>query len=617
MRFISKLARTRLLALVGGLALLVATSFAKVANPKLVPQNAVYVMSVPSTADFWSAWKGNTLYGWGQKVLEASPIGSDLDTLRKLIKNIEGELKFGLDGDTLSKVIAGVDVFILGNPSEGTMSGGLIAKVSDKEKFTRLMTFWEMAAEKAAMEESGGGEDKGTTQSENTSVQQNKDTKGGQEGSKDTPEETSSASPITTETYKSVLIKHFETAKGAKLNYALLEDRFLLASDGQVLKGMIDRAKGEAQEGGFDQAEDFEKVEKALAAKPGQLYLYTNQKALVESHKAEVGPQAALGAVMAELQPVAMGGASVRILSDRIATYTYSPFAAGSENSALRKLAERYPGDVPLEIIKFAPASALVTVATSSFDIYLAYDVVKQIMKALPAEGPSFDLDKQLSEADAMLGFSIRNDLFPAVGNEIGLIVGQVKMEMGIPSVEGAIVVKVRDKAKMEKVLTAVSKLIEEKLKVMTPPPSSGQSAPPAPTFKTETSKGISMRYVEIPNISAWSPGYAMLGDYLVVATTKQTIETMASVRAGEKPSLTENEVFKQMQLSTKGNAFAFVNLSNIWNTAEDIAGATAGTQNAKQILDQLRILRAVGGVGYTKDGAGVSESVILLGASE
>lgn len=616
MRFISKLARTRLLALVGGLALLVATSFAKVATPKLVPQNAVYVMSVPSTTDFWSAWKGNTLYGWGQKVFEASPIGSDLDTLRKLIKNIEAELKFGLDGDTLSKVIAGVDVFILGNPSEGKMSGGLIAKVSDKEKFNRLMTFWEMAAEKAAMEDSSG-EDKGTTQSENTSVQQNKDAKGGQEGSTDTAKETSSASPITTETYKSVLIKHFETAKGAKLNYALLDDCFLLASDGHVLKGMIDRAKGEAQEGGFDQAEDFEKVEKALATKPGQLYLYTNQKALVESQKAGVGPQAALGAVMAELQPVAMGGASVRILGDRIATYTYSPFASGSENSALRKLAERYPGEVPLEIIKFAPASALVTVAVSSFDIYLAYDVVKQLMKALPSEGASVDLDKQLSEAEAMLGFSIRNDLFPAVGNEIGLMVGQVKMELGIPSVEGAIVVKVRDKAKMEKVLTAVSKLIEEKLKQMTPPPSSAQTSPPAPTFKTETSKGVSMRYVEIPNISAWSPGYAMLGDYLVVATTKQTIETMASVRAGEKPSVTENEVFKQLQLSTKGNAFAFVNLSNIWNTVEDIAGASAGTQNAKQILDQLRILRAVGGVGYTKDGAGVSESVILLGASE
>src|SRR5690606_37102569 len=114
-------------------------------------------------------------------------------------------------------------------------------------------------------------------------------------------------------------------------------------------------------------------------------------------------------------------------------------------------LAAKNPGDKPLTVVNYIPASTILVFATSLLESGTIYNMI--------TDAAGDQVDQQLQGAELMLGFSVKNDFIPALGNEFAFALNSIKMSGSMPSVDGALIFSVRDKAKMQKVLSGLERL--------------------------------------------------------------------------------------------------------------------------------------------------------------
>ena len=572
--------------------LFAAACMAKVANPHVVPVQATYVFSVPDTGKLYNACTASPFPGIVKDILEAVGGKDQLGAVQAFLPEIEKELGFKLDAETVTKMIPALDLFMANSAESDKPVVGLVATEGDKDKFQHFLNYWEKAAIKAAAESQS--DDEASTASEKKHEF------------------------ITTSTVEGCLVKHFVAGNGMDVYYAEADSLFLVATDNNVFTSMLARAKGKKKEGGFNSASDFEKVSKAISARDGVLYMYQNNKAVFENAPRQPELQK-LYQLMHEFAAQDMAGTVIEVKKDSVRSYHYSPFAPGSENTLIRKLMERASNSSSIEIMKFAPEQVMVAGGTNAFDAFLIYDFMRDLINSLSGNSKDTDIDKQLKDLEPLLGFSVKEDLLPACGNELGLIVSSLDFSSSLPAVDLALLMKVRDKDKMQKVLTAVERQVDDKVKQMAPQGPDKDKAPNVDvSFKTAKEGDLSIRYLDIPPLPTVTPAYAFVGDYLIIASTKETVSKLAAVKNGKEKSLVGSQLLGQYQgVTPRGMSFGYVNLSAVWDSVGQIASKAADKPAMDKVLDALRKIHGVAGYAEVKDGAVVGESVLLFSSDK
>lgn len=640
--------RTRQMVIVTAALILLAWAqclCAKVANPNLVPQNTACVVSVPDMPAFWNAWKANAIYQTFLKTLDSPDIGADTEVFNRQLKMIEATLGFPLNGESVSQIIQSVDAYVLPGENAGQAVEGFIFRVKDKPKLEKLIDLVEKAAVTAAAKyeqepasekkketepekgkENQGGAD--STDAPKTGAKKATEAPAAKESApaeQPSPDNSANVQPITREVYNGVTVKTFKGSEESPETYYAMSGDFLFASNSMTeIKQLIDRAAGKqpsagkqataGKQSGAGEKEkraqviadfpDYRAIERGLEGKAGELFIMANMKQVMEFARAQPQFEMMQGMLQSELHEGSQGW-NVEFKPKNVAVHGYA-LGVKIENAEVPSK--------PLPPLSFAPATSLLVHATDLARPQRIYDLANKLSSVgMPGGNAGGSMEERLKAFETHLGFTIKDDLVPALGNQLGLFLNAVKMD-GMPVVDAALVVQIADKAKMDKVLAGTEKFVNTVWKART---TQGKNADEQDSgeMKTERYNETKIKYVEVPGQPGYSPGFAIVGDYVILATTRESIRSMLDIKAGKAASLLSSDSFKSLgsQISGAANSLVFLNFGEIWQTTSLLLSSIPGGQSAGKIIDSLKVFKVLGASTVIKDNAAVSETVMVL----
>jgi len=160
----------------------------------------------------------------------------------------------------------------------------------------------------------------------------------------------------------------------------------------------------------------------------------------------------------------------------------------------------------------------------------------------------------KIDEFETALGLSVEKDILPAFGEEIGGYIQDVQMGGLFPIPKILFFVKVANKSKAEGLL----KKLEEHPLVM---------------FQSETYNNTSVKFISIPLGQDIQPGYAFLGDYLLISTSKNLIKESSETFGNADRSLQSNSDFKEIDfgLTDKNRSVQYFKVGQVMEKAKEI----------------------------------------------
>jgi hypothetical protein len=567
---------------------------AKTANPNLIPSNSAYVVSIPDMPAFWNAWKANAIYGAYKKVMASPDVAPAMEGFNQQLKTIEGALGFPINGETISQIFQAVEIYVRPGETAGSTMTGVILNVKDRQKLDKLIDLAEKAAATAANRDETTGTD-------------TQETMGADATDAST---TGTESPISTETYQGVTLKRFESGEDKEMFYAMVGEQMLGSNERAELKALIDRTKAAgAPAQAITAAPGYTTIESKLTD-PAEVYLYINQKQALELQQMPANMDQ-IGELMRQMSAgFESSGLSLKFNPKDVTMHGFAPMTADTQSS-MAALLKRYPATKPLEIVSFAPQEILVLFATNLVDARLYFDMIANFYAAFSGQ-PASELEKTLGQAEPMLGFSVQNDLLPALGNEAAFMLNSIKMGGGLPAVDASLVFRVADKTKMNKVTAGFEKIVAARM-------AGGDDATQTPAagagFKSEKVGDMTIKYMDMPNMPGYSPAYAMSGDYLLIATSRESIRKLADLKAGKGAGLLAGEAFKALgsKITAQTNVLQFMNFTGIWDAASGFLTMMPGAQGAAKYIDMMRVLKAAGASKFSKEDGVYTEGVLLL----
>lgn len=609
MRFPAATLRRGVAALMVVIALAAVPASAKVAHPQLIPSKSAYTVSLPDVPAFWNAWKANSIYGTFKQIITSPDLAEQMDLFNKFLQRYEAKLGFKLNGESMSKIFKSVDFYLV--PTEGADKPvkGFLFDVSDKKKAQDLIDLIEKSAVSAATEPG----DEQTSEPGEPSSKETTSPSGGADGTETTSPAAGQPSPVSSEQYKGVTVKQFTGNEGQEINYAFVENLLIVTNDRAEIKAAIDRLKGGAAAETYANFEGYKKADAGLGNATGELFFYANQDQILEMQKAQMSSLnlGELSEFFQKLKPVSFSATAVQIKPKDILAHGYAPLSKSSQGQSVF---EKYPANKPLEILSYIPASTLISMAANVIDAQLYYQMLTKVLPTLTQSSDS-DIESSLKQIESQLGFSVKNDLVPALGNEAAFMVNAIKMTGGTPSADLVLVVRVADKAKMNKVLTNLEKVISAKMGKAEASDDEkdkkGASAKPA-GFKSVAAGQATVRYLDL---GSFSPGYAMDGNYLLIGSTKEAMASAIDIKMGKGNGLLASEGLKSLMppVTANANMFEYFNFTGIWDTAAMFINMVPQFQQATKIVDALRVFKTLGVSAAAKDNAIVSDMVLKL----
>jgi hypothetical protein len=560
--------------------LAVMPALAEVANPNLVPAESAYILSVPNAPALWTAWEGNGLYDAFNKVKAMPEVQEQTSDFTKEMSIIESSLGFKLDGPTLSKTFSAVDIYAQPSGTKAVDVVGIF-KVADAEKVSKLLDLAEKAAAKSA--ESDDSSTTGTTDSDKaTSAVQEVD-------------------------YNGVKIKAFKTGEdgATRFVYARTGDFLLMAGNEDSLKKAIDRSK--AATPGADTvaaSEQYKKIDAVLAKEKGEVYVYGNQALSSKMSSGDMpstlrGP---LESLMSSMQPVTYYGGSVKISPKEIFAYSYGILKDGWESS----LVGQNKGDQPLKVASYLPENTILAIATSLVD---ADSIAKFVTALASTTDEGSGLSDKVKSAEAALGFSVKNDLVPAIGNQVAFSLNNVEFGGLIPAVDATIIIGVKDKAKMAKVTGGIERLVTNMMAAK-----ATDSETSAPAFKSEEVDGQTIKYAEMQGLAGLTPGYVLTDEFLFIGSTKGALSGALKANSGGK-NLAAGAALTKLGhgLSANANMIQYVDVSKILSIAKQVTAAIPAAKNAGKYIDAINVIDASGSTSRVEEGGVVGRGVLKL----
>jgi hypothetical protein len=535
------------------------TVSARIANPELIPADATVVISVPDASELSKAASGNSLFSAintqvtpfvKERIEEAGAADK--------IKSVEKVLGFDLTPENVLGIFSSMDIYVLQGESVDEAQVGGVFAVQDSTKANQLLSLLSLSVGEAI----GGGEPK-------------------------------------KQTYKEMEITSL--GEDDALSYAKTDKLLLAASSVDELKKLIDRS-AEKPSANFASSDDFKKVSGEIGN--GQVYFYMDGAKLQQLTGGNdlSNPFAGLTTSM---QTTKLSGGLLRFEPKSIVSLSASTLASGPLSDFIRK----NPGK-DIGVTNFVSPDALLYFGTSVLDSKAIGEGIQAIAGAVPG---SDEMLSQVKEAETALGFSFANDLVPALGNELGIVVLDIDPNANpFPKVDLGLVVKVADEAKMNKVIDGIEKAAAPMLAVF----SGGD--PSSAKFGSKKLSGATVRTVPVP-VPSVSPGIAIHNGYMVIGSTDAAVTSLLEGKSGAKGLLGSSE-FKNLGplVTNNGQAVNFLNLGRIGNLAVNVlkqraTGDSEAEAMTKRVEAVVKTLGAIGNSQTVKNDLLISNAVLSL----
>lgn len=193
--------------------------------------------------------------------------------------------------------------------------------------------------------------------------------------------------------------------------------------------------------------------------------------------------------------------------------------------------------------------------------------------------------DSKIDEFETTIGLSVERDILPAFGEEIGGYIQNIQIGGLFPIPKIVFFVEIENKSKVENLL----KKLEEQPFVM---------------LQDENYGDTLIKYLALPLGQDIQPGYAFLGDYLLISTSRQLLKDSIDAFGNTSLSLQADPDFKAVDigLTDKNKSVQFLKVgqvvekvkgligwSNQWVTTRD-RKAEAFKAGSSKPLDEVKI---------------------------
>ncbi|MFC1714308.1 DUF3352 domain-containing protein [Candidatus Poribacteria bacterium] len=214
-----------------------------------------------------------------------------------------------------------------------------------------------------------------------------------------------------------------------------------------------------------------------------------------------------------------------------------------------------------LGAIAFVPEDAIGYSGTNLMDLKLIWSMAYDTLSDLPGIGEQ--VPGQLEQLEQGLGFDFEEDLLSWMGNEIGYVYNEVStVTQGSISEKLCLIIEVTDK---EKAQAGLQKLIDVGIRL-----SEGQFTTEERDYMDETIHELEDMPLPI------TPGYALVGDYLLISPSSAYIEKLIDCAAGRAEGLDANPRFQAVKnrWPEKANSMQFFDARQYLKVMMDSIGA-------------------------------------------
>lgn len=154
------------------------------------------------------------------------------------------------------------------------------------------------------------------------------------------------------------------------------------------------------------------------------------------------------------------------------------------------------------------------------------------------------------------LKINIETEVLPVLGNEAGVYLTDIDTRGMFPFPRLLFFIKIKDRAGVDELLRRAS-------------------ANPLGVIQEEEYGKVKIRYMQLPFGANMDPGYSFVGDYLLVASSRQLLKKSVDVFAQPGRSLLQEKIFKQFGLGDgdKNNSVTFMKVGDLSLRAVALAG--------------------------------------------
>lgn len=354
------------------------------------------------------------------------------------------------------------------------------------------------------------------------------------------------------------------------------------------IKAVIDMIKSTDKTGSLKSLPKFRRVTDQDSAPHSQV-LYVNAKAVVDAVDAGVIPEAfqdeAVSAgiknAMSSLDTI---GGSTRITDGMYSKYIMIP-NYNTDNEQLKEMWHAQPE--PSKSLSLAPEETILFSSTQSLNLAKAWDVWQENLIRQNADQANAIMTT-INAMETNLDLSLRNDVFPVLGSEMGYFVSDVDVQGFIPIPKLGAFFKITDTNQANRLMARIVAAINEWLAGGQPVTEEGQMLRVDATSYMDVPVNV-IRITQFP-VPGLTPSYAVIGDELVIASNSATLQDVIAVSKGKKAALRKAENFNRVNnvFTEKNNQMSFINIELAVNKLSDICRWVIDLQESAGDLGQL-----------------------------
>ena len=206
------------------------------------------------------------------------------------------------------------------------------------------------------------------------------------------------------------------------------------------------------------------------------------------------------------------------------------------------------------DTLKLVPVNAIAYNWGGCYDFEQSWGLIRQRLQDHPsmAEGV-FKLKHQIEKH---FNISIKKDVLPVFGHEVGGYLTDVDMQGNYPFPRLLVFVRIQDRSAAEHLL---DKLTEN----------------PVMALQSEEYNHVNIHYISLPMGANMDPGYGFLDDYLLIATSRQLLKRSIDAYHDSMRSIVSDDAISQFSLAAgeKFHSVTLMKTSELSRRAQDFLG--------------------------------------------
>lgn len=208
------------------------------------------------------------------------------------------------------------------------------------------------------------------------------------------------------------------------------------------------------------------------------------------------------------------------------------------------------------DTLRLVPANAIAYTWGGCYDFEQSWNTAARHIKENSQVADSLITFK--NQVERHYNLSIRKDVLPVLGHEVGGYLTDIDMQVNFPFPlpRLLIFVKVQNRPAAEKLMDRFTRN-------------------PVTTLQVEEYNNVQLHYVSLSVGANVDPGYAFLGDYLLIATSRQLLKTSIDAFNDTYRSIASDDVVEQFRLSSdrKFHSVTLMKTAELSRRAQDFLG--------------------------------------------